>query len=69
MKKIKKQKEFTLSIDNAGGPIQLILMNDSKGSGLRLLGSKGSPYKTTIKSWKLNEEQLKDLIKEIKSVI
>ena len=58
---------YELSVEDAGGPIQLLLMKGS--SGRRLLGPKGSPYKEVLKTWILNESQMKQLLKDIKEVM
>lgn len=62
-------KEFSLLVENADGPIQLCLMNETTGTGKRLLGSKGSPHKETIKVWKLSKEELNTLIYEMTEVL
>lgn len=64
-----EKAEYTLSVDNAGGPIQLNLMNNKRNSGRRLLGSKGSPFHMPIKTWQLSKEDLKNLIKEMREVL
>ncbi len=63
------KSEFSISVMDAGGPIQLQVMNEKSGRGIRLLGSKGSPYRQEIKRWGLSREQIMELIEEIKSVI
>lgn len=63
------KEKYTLSVQNADGPIQLCLMDEDLGHGLRLLGSKGSPYKEEIASWILTKEQLRSLIKDMTSVL
>lgn len=59
--------KYELSIEDADGPIQLCLLKGS--SGMRLLGSKGSPYKKQIKKWFLDEKQMEQLISDIQKVM
>lgn len=66
---MKKKKEFSLYVENADGPIQLNLMNETTGTGRRLLGSKGSPHKEVIKAWALSKEELNTLIHEMTDVM
>ena len=48
---MEEKKGFSLSVENADGPIQLTLMNNTTGTGLRLLGAKGSPTVNELKQF------------------
>lgn len=61
------KKKFELSVEDAGGPIQLCFV--SKDGGRRLLGNKGSPYKKIIHKWLLTEQEAEKFIEDIKMVI
>ncbi len=65
----KPANSFELAVNNAGGPVQLLITNKKSGSGLRLLGSKGSPYGSTLHKWNLSESQLKDLIEDLQKIL
>ena len=60
---------FELTVENADGPFQLILMDTKLGVGRRILGSKGSPFKKIIKKWVLSTDDLETLHKEIGDMI
>lgn len=68
MNEQRKEKRFEILVRNAGGQIQLLVMDSREGSGIRALGGKGSPYASTIHTWKLSEEQMDRLIEDFKSV-
>lgn len=68
MSDAKQDKRFEILVRNAGGPVQLLVTDLKDGSGLRVLGAKGSPYASTIRAWKLSEEQMDKLIEDLKSV-
>lgn len=68
MSDAKQDKRFEILVRNAGGPVQLLVTDLKEGSGLRVLGAKGSPYASTLHVWKLSEEQMDKLIKDLKSV-
>lgn len=60
--------DVSVYIEDADGPIQLTIMNETTGRGKRLLGSKGSPFKKTIKKFSLTKEKALELAKEIMEV-
>ena len=64
---VKPKKRFELTVNDAGN-VQL-LITDENGSGLRLLGAKGSPYGRTLHKWQLSEDQLKRLIDDLKKTL
>lgn len=62
-------KQFELLVNKAGGPTQLLVIDKTDDSGLRLLGSKGSPYGSILHKWILSEDQLKKLIDDLKKTL
>jgi hypothetical protein len=62
------KKRFSLYVVDADGPIQLRLMDNEEGHGMRLLGAKGDPEVEIVKQWDLSWDELDSLIQEMKKI-
>lgn len=53
-----------IEIFDAGGPKQMAISNEDGGT--RVLGAKGSPFRSTLAVFTLNVDQVDELIKTLK---
>jgi hypothetical protein len=62
-------KKFTINIEDADGPVQMNIMDNDSGTGMRVVGAKGSPHKRLVAQLHVTREEMISLREDIGSML